>query len=100
MFTSGRKTRCRQDALLGTEPVAADGLGEHNGHQALHVLAAGVEGVDDGHARVVARPQCPVARHPCPRLCPPSYTHASKLSLVADQFESSVIANLQPREQS
>ena len=53
-------------------PVAAHSLCEEHGHELLDVLAAGVQGVDDRHARVVAGPQRPVSGHPRARLCPPA----------------------------
>lgn len=47
-------------------PVLPCSLCEHDGHQALDILPAGVQRVDDGHARVIARPQRPVPGNPCP----------------------------------
>ena len=66
-------------------PVAPHGLCEEHRHELLDVLAAGVQGVDDGHARVVAGPQRPVSGHPRARLCPPACPAWGSISTGTDK---------------
>ena len=66
-------------------PVPANGLREKHRHELLHILATGVQGIDDGHTRIIAGPQRPISGYPSASLCPPAYTERTSYCLQWDQ---------------